>query len=76
MKDKIVPLFAEALETNEHRRNAPVIARLVNEIFHIEHGIYLVNSRNGIYTNLRRCFRDFLQASGKTTPASLAGEEE
>lgn len=76
MKDKIVPLFAEALEANEHRRNAPVIARLVNEIFHIEHGIYLVNSRNGIYSNLRRCFRDFLQASGKTTPASLAGDKE
>lgn len=59
MKDKIVPLFAEALEASPYHPQATP-ARLVNEIFHLQHTIYLVNSRNGIYTNLRTCFRDFL----------------
>lgn len=65
MKDKIVPLFTEALEATQHPSRTAPISRLVNEIFHIQHGIYLVNSRNGIYTNLRRCFRDFLQMGKK-----------
>ena len=65
MKDKIVPLFTEALEASPHHAQATPVSRLINEIFHIQHTIYLVNSRNGIYTNLRRCFRDFLQTGKK-----------
>ena len=56
MKDKIAPLFEEGLAREGLDR--PVL-RLVNEIFHIRHSIYLINSRKGIYTNLRVCFRDF-----------------
>jgi hypothetical protein len=59
MKDKIVPLFEEALGSNEEQTGKCPLARLVNEIFHINHHIYLVNSRKGIYSNLRTCFRDF-----------------
>lgn len=62
MKDKIVPLFNEALGSNDH----PPVLRLKNEIFHIRHAVYLVNSRKGIYTNLRYCVRDFVQAARKT----------
>jgi hypothetical protein len=72
MKDKIVPLFAEALAANAHRTKVYPISRLINEIFHIQHAIYLVNSRNGIYTNLRTCFRDFLQKGKKVGEMTLA----
>jgi len=61
MRDKIVELFQEALT----RRFGPdsgslwPVERLVEEPFHIGHGVYLINSRKGIYTNLRLCMRDF-----------------
>lgn len=60
MKDKIVPLFAEALEQSGKALCDRNVQRLVGEIFHIRHRIYLINSRKGIYSNLRTCFRDFL----------------
>lgn len=61
MRDKIVELFQEVLERRfglDSRSLWPV-ERLVEELFHIGHGIYLINSRRGIYTNLRLCMRDF-----------------
>ncbi len=60
MKDKIVPLFAEAAGLGAEGREAQPAERLMDELFHIRHNIYLINSRKGIYSNLRRCFRDFL----------------
>jgi hypothetical protein len=65
MKDKIVPLFTEALGARDQLSDPSPVSRLINEIFHIDHTIYLVNSRKGIYSNLRYCFRDFLQAGKK-----------
>jgi hypothetical protein len=60
MRDKIVPLFTEALSKRSGQRGAECCpVRLFDEIFHVGHGIYLINSRKGIYTNLRRCLRDF-----------------
>ncbi len=60
MRDKLVPLLAESL-TKENRSGPDwAIARLSGEIFHIRHSVYLANSRKGIYSNLRACFRDFL----------------
>ncbi len=61
MRDKIVPLFSEALaQLGEKQENWPVV-RLSGEVFQICHGIYLINSRKGIYSNLRQCFRDFIR---------------
>ena len=63
MKDKIAPLFSEALAAAHEPTQSHPVSRLINEIFHIRHGIYLVNSRKGIYSNLRYCIRDFLQTA-------------
>jgi hypothetical protein len=60
MKDKIVPLFEEAIVQSGKVPDDRPVQRLVGEIFHVRHGIYLINSRKGIYSNLRTCFRDFL----------------
>jgi hypothetical protein len=53
MKDKIVPLFEEAL-----KGSYPVI-RLVQELFHVNHRVFIVNSKKDIVSNIRQCLRDY-----------------
>jgi hypothetical protein len=60
MRDKLVPLIAEGLEAAGKTGPEWTVLRLVNEIFHVRHKIYVINSRKGVYSNLRTCFRDFL----------------
>jgi len=61
MKDKMVVLFTEEMErrfgssaTTKWR-----VTRLVNELFHINHGIYIVNSKKGVAANIQKCLSDF-----------------
>jgi hypothetical protein len=68
MKDKIAPLFIESLEQLGKNQRDWAVERLVNEIFHIRHGIYLINSQKGVYSNLRICFRDFLHQERRSGP--------
>jgi hypothetical protein len=67
MRDKLVPLLASGLEAEGRTGPEWAVTRLVDEIFHVRHAIYLINSRKGVYSNLRTCFRDFLlwQRKGK-----------
>jgi hypothetical protein len=71
MKDKIVPLFTEALGARGEPDESHPVSRLINEIFHIQHSIYLANSRKGITSNLRYCFRDFLRTGRKAGELTL-----
>lgn len=64
MRDKLVPLLSEGLERDGKTAQAPVVSRLVDEIFQVGHSIYLINSRKGIYSNVRTCVRDFLLHDG------------
>lgn len=62
MKDKIVRLFEEELSRRYGwlaRENFPV-ARLQDELFHINHRVYIINSKRGIANNFLTCFRDAL----------------
>jgi hypothetical protein len=70
MRDKIVELFQEVLERRfgPDSRSLWPVERLVEELFHIGHGIYLINSRRGIYTNLRLCMRDFRRWESQARP--------
>lgn len=61
MMDKMVPLFTGSISQRQQWSGEAKVERLIHEIFHIDHRIYLTNSRKGIYTNLRICFRDFLR---------------
>ncbi len=66
MKDKIVPMFEEAFEKSAGgARGVPAVQRLVNEIFHVGHALFLVNSQKGIYSNLRACLSDFHRSSSE-----------
>lgn len=63
MADKIVPLFQEELARrygSEEKEKYPVV-RLRNEIFHINHSVYIVNSKGGLMQNILRCLRDYLR---------------
>lgn len=73
MQDKIVLLFEEALAGTAPSVHAPgPVVRLVDEIFHAGHRFYLLNSRRGIYSNLRLCFRDFFHnSSGRGQKGTL-----
>ena len=61
MKDKMVVLFTEEMERRlgvKASRDWPV-KRMVDELFQINHGIYILNSKRGIVVNTKRCIRDF-----------------
>ena len=60
MRDKIVPHFEETLKEVHSKPEGWAVLPLRDEIFHVMHRIYLINSRRGIYTNLRHCLRDSL----------------
>ncbi len=65
MNDKLVPLLARGLEREGWVGADWAVERLVDEVFHVRHCIYVTNSRKGIYSNLRTCFRDFLSREGR-----------
>jgi hypothetical protein len=63
MIDKIVPLFEEELARHYGslgQENYPVM-RLHDEIFHINHCIYIINSKRGLINNVKTCLRDYLR---------------
>ncbi len=63
MKDKLVVLFEEELERRygkESKRFCPV-ERLIEELFHIQHRIFIVNSKKDVIENFRICLKDYLQ---------------
>jgi len=69
MKDKLVPMFEE--ELYEHHGNDSIdlfpVRRLVEELFHINHRIYIINSKKDVATNFATCLRDFLSSQRATT---------
>ena len=62
MKDKIVLMFEEALHERYGLRSSDrfPVARLVDELFHINHRIYIVNSKRDAVANFNTCLKDFL----------------
>jgi len=62
MKDKIVLMFEEELyqRYGEKGKDSFPIQRLVDELFQINHRIYIVNSRKDAVANFNICLRDFL----------------
>jgi hypothetical protein len=61
MKDKIVPLFEEELRSRHGQgtaRRYPVM-RIRDELFQINHQVFIVNSKRDVISNFRDCFRDY-----------------
>lgn len=72
MRDKLAPIFEECLSGIPWEVWGPLrkIQRLKNEIFHVDHRLYLLNSSRGIVSNLRSCLTDFLR---RGNPATATG---
>jgi hypothetical protein len=62
MKDKIVLMLEEELyeRFGISSRTKFLVHRLVDELFHINHRIYIVNSKRDAIANFTLCLRDFL----------------
>jgi hypothetical protein len=62
MKDKIVVMFEEELHERYGASSSDrfPLSRLVDELFHINHRLYIVNSKRDVAANFNYCLRDFL----------------
>jgi hypothetical protein len=62
MKDKIVLMFEEALydRYGAHSTDLFPVSRLVDELFHINHRVYIINSKRNAIVNFNLCLKDFL----------------
>lgn len=64
MKDKLVVMVEEEL----HRRYGKEaytlypVERLIEELFHVRHRLYIVNSKKDVVENFRICLRDYLRS--------------
>lgn len=73
MADKIVPMFQEALAEEYGPRAADYpVERLQDELFHINHALYIMNSRPDVAANFAVCLRDFLGTRARPTAPVLA----
>jgi len=73
MKDKLVVLFEEELGRRygeESKRLYPV-ERLIEELFHIRHRIFIVNSKKDVVENFRICLKHYLQFGESLSPIHL-----
>jgi hypothetical protein len=67
MKDKLVVMFEEELERRygKEAKTLYPVERLVEELFHVRHRIFIVNSKKGVVENFHVCLRDYLQYGGR-----------
>ncbi len=63
MKDKLVVMFEEELGKRHGRRSKKLypVERLIEELFHVQHRIFIVNSKKDIGENFHLCLRDHLR---------------
>jgi hypothetical protein len=67
MKDKLVVMFEEELERKYGRESKTLypVERLVEELFHVQHRIFIVNSKKDVVGNFHICLKDYLQHGDK-----------
>ncbi|MFB3887541.1 MAG: hypothetical protein ACE144_20165 [Thermodesulfobacteriota bacterium] len=63
MKDKLVVMFEEELERRHGGESKSLypVERLIDELFHVRHRIYIANSKKDIMENLLICLKDHLR---------------
>jgi hypothetical protein len=67
MKDKLVVMVEEDLEQRYGGESKKLysVERLFEELFHIQHRIFIVNSKKDIVENFGICLRDYLRHIGR-----------
>ena len=63
MKDKLVVMFEQELGRRYGRESKTLypVERLIKELFHVRHRIFIVNSKKDIVENFQICLKDHLQ---------------
>ena len=76
MKDKLVVMFEEELERRYGRESKALypVERLVEELFHIQHRIFIVNSKKDVVENFHICLKDYLQQGAPSRSPLPIGE--
>ena len=66
MKDKLVVMFEEELERRYGKDSKELcpVERLVEELFHVQHRIFIVNSKKDIVENFQICLKHYLRHTG------------
>ncbi len=67
MKDKLVVMFEEELERRYggNAKKLYPVERLFEELFHVRHRIFIVNSKKDVVENFGICLRDYLRYGGR-----------
>jgi len=65
MKDKLVVMFEEELERRygKEAKTLYPVERLVEELFHVQNHIFIVNSKRNVVENFQVCLKHFLRHS-------------
>jgi len=63
MKDKLVVMFEEELERRYGRGSKTLypVERLIEELFHVQNHIFVVNSKKDVAENFQYCLRHYLR---------------
>ena len=67
MKDKVIEMFEREIRrapNNTCTRLSGAAEKISDEIYHVDHRIYVLNSKRDIVNNFRICLRDHLRESG------------
>jgi hypothetical protein len=76
MKDKLVVMFEQELERRygQESKTLSPVERVIEELFHVRHRIFIVNSKKDVVENFQICLKHYLQY-GAPSPSPLpAGE--
>jgi hypothetical protein len=62
MKDKLVVMFEEELERRYGKESKALypVERLIEELFHVQHRIFIVNSKKDVVENFSICLKHYL----------------
>jgi len=66
MKDKLVVMFEEELEKRygEEAKVLYPVKRLIEELFHVQNRIFIVNSKKDVMENFQYCLKHYLRSMG------------
>ncbi len=69
MKDKLVVMFEEELEKRYGRESKTLypVERLIEELFHVQNHIFIVNSKKDVVENFQYCLKHYLRYGAPTS---------
>ena len=67
MKDKLVVMFEEELTKRYGKESKTLypVERLIEELFHVQHRLFIVNSKKDVAQNFHLCLNDHLRHEGQ-----------